>query len=137
MPISMIDLPSIGWTPQPWREHAACKGEPVDVWFSTQGHGVTIAKRICNTCPVRLECLRWAVDEQINHGIYGARTPRERQVLRRGHTNLAVCGTIEGANLHIDNRQPLCNACLGIRHYRQRKLDAKDRYNAKLGDCDD
>jgi WhiB family redox-sensing transcriptional regulator len=129
MPGNLIDLPSIGWKPQPWRSEAACKGEPVDVWFATQGHGVKVAKRICNTCPVRIDCLKWAVEEQINHGIYGGRTPRERRMLRRGSTSFEICGTIEGANAHLDANQPLCPACLGVRHYRHNmnRLSAKHR----------
>jgi WhiB family redox-sensing transcriptional regulator len=112
----LIDLPSVKWTSQPWRSDAACKGEPVAVWFATAGHGVRVAKRICGTCPVRLDCLEWAVTEQINHGILGGRTPRERRILRRGHTSLAVCGTLEGVNVHEGASEPLCAACLSVRH---------------------
>jgi WhiB family redox-sensing transcriptional regulator len=131
MPSNLIDLPSIDWTPQPWREQAACKGEPTEVWFATQGHGVKVAKRICNTCPVRIDCLRWAVDEQINHGIFGGRTPRERRMLRRGNAGYELCGTMEGANQHLDRNQPLCPACLGVKNDRARLGPAKQRHLAK------
>jgi WhiB family redox-sensing transcriptional regulator len=128
---NLIDLPSIGWTPQPWRTDAACKGEPTEVWFATQGHGVKVAKRICGTCPVRNDCLRWAVDQHINHGIYGGRTPRERRMLRRGTAGYDLCGTMEGANAHLDANQPLCPACLGVRNDRARLAPAKQRHRQK------
>lgn len=44
---------------------------------------IAVAKNICTRCPVVVECLRWAVETDQRHGIWGATTPDERQRLRR------------------------------------------------------
>src|ERR1700739_4327880 len=41
------------------------------------------AKRICLSCPVRRQCLTWAVDHDISSGIWGGATPDERWAIRR------------------------------------------------------
>lgn len=117
---NLIDLPQIKWTEQLWRERAVCKGEPLDLFFATQGRDVRAATAICNTCPVRLDCLLWAVEESIQHGIFGGRSPRERRALRKGYRWLDTCGTMAGAHRHLEAGAPLCDACLGVRRDRRR-----------------
>jgi WhiB family redox-sensing transcriptional regulator len=34
---------------------------------------------ICDGCPVRKECLEYALNEQINHGLWAGTTPAQRQ----------------------------------------------------------
>jgi WhiB family redox-sensing transcriptional regulator len=41
------------------------------------------AKIICNSCPVRLECLADALDGRHQFGVWGGMTERERRVLLR------------------------------------------------------
>lgn len=70
---------------QSWREHARCKGLSVDLFFpkkeDIKNSHVTVAKSrlICAGCPVRKECLHFAMDNIINHGLYGGVMPRERR----------------------------------------------------------
>lgn len=40
------------------------------------------AKSICGTCPIRFECLQFALETEDGHGIMGGMTPAERQVLQ-------------------------------------------------------
>jgi hypothetical protein len=35
-------------------------------------HQMEKAKRICRTCPVRMPCLTWALDQAVSAGIWGA-----------------------------------------------------------------
>jgi WhiB family transcriptional regulator, redox-sensing transcriptional regulator len=123
----MIDLPQIEWTEQAWRDRAACKGEPTQIFFATQGQDVRVARSICNNCPVRLECLEWAVDASVQHGIFGGRVPRERRALRKGYRWLETCGTAAGAHRHLDSDVPLCPACLGFHRDRFRRRPEEDR----------
>ena len=37
-----------------------------------------IAKRLCNTCPVKPECFRYAVESGQKAGIWGGTSPHER-----------------------------------------------------------
>lgn len=72
-----------------WREEAACRDLPTNVWFpenrssgdasmhSENGDG-RIAKRICKSCPVRVECLDFAVATHQVHGIWGGLSPGSR-----------------------------------------------------------
>lgn len=71
-----------------WRDRAACRVEDPDLWFP-DGQGAAYvpqiekAKAICNGCPVRPECLRFAVTFPVPCGILGGLDEQERRVLRR------------------------------------------------------
>lgn len=41
------------------------------------------AKAICQRCTVRLECLQEALDNKIDHGIWGGLSVKERRKLRK------------------------------------------------------
>ena len=41
------------------------------------------AKQVCQGCPVRTECLAEALDNQIEWGVWGGMTERERRALLR------------------------------------------------------
>lgn len=67
-----------------WAERAACAGEDTDLWFVDQHDGpYTEARRICKRCPVRRECLAYAVETGADSGMWGGLAPRERKHLRR------------------------------------------------------
>ncbi|MEU6708115.1 WhiB family transcriptional regulator [Streptomyces wuyuanensis] len=64
---------------------AACLASPTDVFFSQYGSVTeTEALRTCAACPVRTECLAFALDERIPDGIFGGSTAVwRRQMLAR------------------------------------------------------
>jgi hypothetical protein len=39
-----------------------------------------MAKEICNKCDVSLDCLKFAIDNECDSGIYGGLTPKEREM---------------------------------------------------------
>ncbi|GAA4888653.1 hypothetical protein GCM10023237_02480 [Streptomyces coeruleoprunus] len=41
------------------------------------------AKRVCGRCPVRDQCLRWALDTGQDHGVWGGTGEDERRTIRR------------------------------------------------------
>lgn len=43
---------------------------------------VTEAKEICSSCPIRLECLQSALDDQDNYGVWGGREEEYLQQAR-------------------------------------------------------
>jgi hypothetical protein len=47
------------------------------------------ARRLCFTCPLRTECLSWALDHPAwtTHGIWGATNPERRAELRGEFTD--------------------------------------------------
>lgn len=67
--------------PTPWSTHAACAGSNPELWFPERGETVQPALDICQTCPVRTECLDYAVRWRIDHGIWGGLASRQRRPL--------------------------------------------------------
>jgi WhiB family redox-sensing transcriptional regulator len=72
---------------EPWRWHAACIGEPIEVFFPPLGGSSTRARAICAGCPVREPCLDEALaDETLDHGLRAGLTAPERKRMRKGRT---------------------------------------------------
>jgi WhiB family redox-sensing transcriptional regulator len=71
------------WVDQDWRAEALCARSDPNLWFSPGAIEHREAKRICNMCPVRAECLSYAMAEPIDHGVWGGMTERERRRHRR------------------------------------------------------
>jgi WhiB family redox-sensing transcriptional regulator len=71
-------------TDAPWRDRAACLGMDKGVFFQDGGHA-DAAKRVCAECPVRSECLDYAIANHERHGIWGGygREDRLRIAARR------------------------------------------------------
>ncbi|WP_338693061.1 WhiB family transcriptional regulator [Streptomyces sp. Q6] len=65
-----------------WWEAAACRTADPEELF-VEGAAQSGAKRICAACVVRTECLSHALDERIEHGVWGGMTERERRALLR------------------------------------------------------
>ena len=67
-----------------WMLHGKCRGvKPAD-FFPSDGLGVEAAQQVCRTCDVRLECLEYALENRIEHGVWGGASERERRrILRR------------------------------------------------------
>jgi WhiB family redox-sensing transcriptional regulator len=72
-----------------WRDSAACLGSKQDFHPASAGgranreirEAVRAALRVCHSCPVRAECLRWAVEAKEYYGIWGGTTEKERRVI--------------------------------------------------------
>ena len=68
-----------------WRTQAACIDMPVEIFFPTPGpqlyKHVKLALKVCHACPVRSDCLEYALsfDDLALPGIYGGTTERERR----------------------------------------------------------
>lgn len=65
-----------------WPTQAACRGTDPDRLF-VQGAAQNRAKAICFGCSVRTECLADSLDNQIEFGVWGGMTERERRALLR------------------------------------------------------
>lgn len=72
-----------GW----WRPWAACLSAS-SLFFPISETSETAAKRVCKGCPVRLECLAYAVSTGPDFGIWGGLNPEELRRIRRRHSNL-------------------------------------------------
>lgn len=71
--------------PEFWREGAACVGK-VDADFfpaPDDTRSITRAKALCAGCPVREDCLIFALETNQPDGIWGGYTAKERTKIRR------------------------------------------------------
>ena len=67
-----------------WMLRGRCRGIAPEVFFPYNGSGVETAQRICAECAVRTECLAYALRNQIEQGVWGGTSERERRrILRR------------------------------------------------------
>lgn len=64
-------------------ENVACNPEDMDLFFSELKSKVAKAKAICASCEVIEKCLEFALDTEIEFGIFGGATPQERKALVR------------------------------------------------------
>ena len=72
-----------------WMLSARCRQLPPGTFFPSDGIGVEIAQRECELCPVRLECLEYALENRIDHGVWGGASERERRRILRRRRGLA------------------------------------------------
>lgn len=62
-----------------WRDEARCAGdrESLPLFFSPNRDDQKKAAEICAQCPVRLQCLQAALDNNEVHGVWGGATQEE------------------------------------------------------------
>ena len=66
-----------------WNADARCADTDPEIFFPSADSPATEARAICWNCPVRDDCLAYALDADEEYGIWGGLDPRERQNLRR------------------------------------------------------
>jgi WhiB family transcriptional regulator, redox-sensing transcriptional regulator len=71
-----------------WWSLAACQSAEPDLFFPISGSGpglgqVARAKAVCAACPVRSDCLRYALAAGPLQGVWGGLTEDERRLLRQ------------------------------------------------------
>lgn len=72
-----------------WVNAAECRGQPLEWWFpleyNKQASNIKAAKAICRQCPVREDCLEYAMSYPHTYmslpGIWGGLTEAERRQL--------------------------------------------------------
>src|SRR5689334_11730638 len=70
-----------------WTLKAACRGGDPNALF-VGGAAQHAAKRICQGCVVRYECLGEALDERLEWGIWGGLTESDRRALLRRYPDV-------------------------------------------------
>jgi WhiB family redox-sensing transcriptional regulator len=69
-------------TATPWREFALCLNYQPYLWYSEEAGDAVKAVRICEECPVRSDCLSWAIARNESYGIWGGVSARRRMRMR-------------------------------------------------------
>lgn len=66
-----------------WQEWALCAQTDPEAFFPEKGGSTREAKRVCMACPVRVDCLNYALDGEERFGIWGGLSERERRRVKK------------------------------------------------------
>lgn len=129
-----VIIPLVPYLPQEWKQHAACKGVDVSLFYMDRGDHSTLKmiRAMCETCPVQTECLNYSIDMGEKHGIWGGKTEKQRRKIRRERGGRKVTvrqethGTDGGYQLHLRAGTPPCDGC------REAHNAKKRAYNREL-----
>lgn len=69
-----------------WMRDGLCVHADPDVFFPAKGGSARAAKAVCAGCPVRADCLGYALANGERFGVWGGLSPQERRELRRHGT---------------------------------------------------
>ncbi|WP_407923950.1 WhiB family transcriptional regulator [Corynebacterium comes] len=72
-----------GAVEQEWQDQALCAQTDPEAFFPEKGGSTREAKRICMACPVRDDCLEYALEHDERFGIWGGLSDRERRRLKK------------------------------------------------------
>jgi WhiB family redox-sensing transcriptional regulator len=79
---------SVDWSSEDWRDRSACRDVNPTLFFPVGASGYAVnqidtAKKVCQTCVVRDECLDFALHANQEAGVWGGTSEDERRKLRR------------------------------------------------------
>lgn len=102
-----------------WMDGALCAGADTELFFSDNPTDIAAAKSICSVCPVRSQCLRYALERPQLDGVWGGATRVERAEMRRTRRvtvrTAKACGPMEGTSAgykrHHRAKERPCEAC--------------------------
>ena len=71
-----------------WRDRAICRDTDPDLFFPVGTTGQALvqiarAKEVCDECPVKIDCLEYALETNQDSGIWGGLAEEERRAIRR------------------------------------------------------
>ena len=67
----------------PWDHRSKEVTVTPDLFYPQRGGTARPAKLICEFCPVKQECLDYAIENGEKHGVWGGLSERERRRLRK------------------------------------------------------
>jgi WhiB family redox-sensing transcriptional regulator len=73
-----------------WRDSALCAETDPEAFFPDANRSAAPAKRICAECPVKAECLDYALQTNQWYGVWGGMSVRERAALKRAEGGVAA-----------------------------------------------
>lgn len=100
--------------PVAWKRYASCADMDLRIFYTERGESPREAKNVCAGCPVREECLEYALVYGEKFGIWGGKSERQRKRMRaerRGPPSPSVCGTEAGYRRHLRLHNKTCPEC--------------------------
>jgi WhiB family redox-sensing transcriptional regulator len=126
-------LDPAAWQPMPWRDAAACRGLDPAMFVTERGADAETAKAVCVTCPVKAECLAYALTSPTILGVWGGTSGRERRTMRRATARKPIThGTPGGYDTHRKRGETPCPACTQAKSAQvmRNRADARARAGA-------
>ena len=123
-----------------WMVSGVCRNHDPELWWAKlQNEKATRkAKTLCSLCPVRVQCLHYAVKYNQISGTWGGLTALERKrlsqasirIILRGEDVAALpdashwehCGTPRGASRHRRRKERVCHSCRAADSRRTQKI---------------
>lgn len=115
-----------GFAVPEWYADALCAQVDGELWFPERGGSVAEAKKVCAACPVRAQCLDYALANGERWGVWGGRSERERRKLARTAPRTpgrcrAGLHEMTDANTHVrGDGARVCRACAAAAEKRRR-----------------
>jgi len=86
--MALSSLRSATWNSEEWRELGSCRKLDTGLFFPIGQTGdaevkIARAKKVCAACPVRQQCLEFAITTNQEYGVWGGHSEDERRVVRR------------------------------------------------------
>jgi WhiB family transcriptional regulator, redox-sensing transcriptional regulator len=75
-----------------WQADAECKSTSPHLFFPERGESTKEAKAICGRCPVKAQCLEFAIENFERFGIWGGTSELERRAIRRNRARARKIG---------------------------------------------
>lgn len=113
---------------------AACTAPGLDpeLWHSTHRDNERAAAIVCGTCPLRIACGQWALDEKEQYGTWGGLTARERHQVRSAGSGTWLddegrarrpCGSYAALMAHVGYGEE----CVTCRTAQEQRVEARRR----------
>jgi uncharacterized protein (UPF0179 family) len=121
-----------------WQESALCAQVDSFLFFPEKGFSAHAAKKVCAGCEVRAECLKFALDNGMEYGVWGGLGQKAINAIRRTQRRRVVAcsdstacgdkvGTEAGFTRHRRAGEPPCEPCRVAN-----VTVSRERKNAKL-----
>lgn len=79
----MVLVPLSDTEEMSWQERALCAQTDPEAFFPEKGGSTREAKKVCQSCEVRVDCLEYALLMDERFGIWGGLSERERRRLKK------------------------------------------------------
>jgi WhiB family redox-sensing transcriptional regulator len=113
-------------TPWDWTLWADCQYADPEAFFVEQGGSVRPAKRICAGCPVKAECLEYALEHDEKFGIWGGLSERERRRIKSQRLTPVLRPLLCASGRHPKNGPGRCADCKRERDLERSKTRVHD-----------
>ena len=85
-----------------WRKRATCRDMGLSIFFPEEGEGVKFAAKICKECPVRRDCLTFAITNNEEYGVWAGTSERGRKQMIRQYKKGTPLEEVMRVHLRFD-----------------------------------